>query len=200
MRLGTFTWQLPNHRKKRKERRQRRKTKKEKKKTVHNSLLFIIKTRKWKELEQARGNKKHSDQFLPPAVFCGGSDPRRNDGWVEALRERARGKDDHCAAGVAGIFLSKGKQVGASFTLDAAGGRFSDDLSSFFSGNQSPLWKSWNVGLVLLPPLFTYPRVPPRISWQLCQNETLEDKLENAVSSSSGRTGGVTFLKEVHNS
>lgn len=115
--------------------------------------------------------------------------------WQSGSAERALGKDDHCAASVAGIFLSKGKQIGASFTLDAAGGRFSDDLSSFFSGNQSPLWKSWNVGLVLLPPLFTYPRVPPaRISWQLCQNETLEDKLENAVSSSSGRTGGVTFL------
>lgn len=120
--------------------------------------------------------------------------------WLSGSAERALGKDDHCAASVAGIFLSKGKQVGASFMLDAAGGRFSHDLSCFFSGNQSPLWKSWNVGLVLLPSLFTYPRVPPRISWQLCHNETLEDKLANAVSSSSGRAGGVTFLKEAHNS
>lgn len=62
--------------------------------------------------------------------------------WLSGSAERALGKDDHCAASVAGIFLSKGKQVGASFMLDAAGGRFSHDLSCFFSGNQSPLWKS----------------------------------------------------------
>lgn len=198
MRLGTFTWQLPNHRKKRKERRQRRKTKKKKK----NSAQLAAVHYQDKKMERAQTGERTQQAQRSISSSCGLLWRLRPEAerWLSGSAERALGKDDHCAAGVAGIFLSKGKQVGASFTLDAAGGRFSDDLSGFFSGNQSPLWKSWNVGLVLLPPLFTYPRVPPRISWQLCQNETLEDKLENAVSSSSGRTGGVTFLKEAHNS
>lgn len=199
MRLGTFTWQLPNHRKKRKERRQRRKTKKKKK----NSAQLAAVHYQDKKMERAQTGERTQQAQRSISSSCGLLWRLRPEAerWQSGSAERALGKDDHCAASVAGIFLSKGKQVGASFTLDAAGGRFSDDLSSFFSGNQSSLWKSWNVGLVLLPPLFTYPRVPPpRISWKLCQNETLEDKLENAVSSSSGRTGGVTFLKEAHNS
>lgn len=153
-------------------------------------------------MERAQTGKRTQQAQLSISSSCGLLWRLRPEAvrWLSGSAERALGKDDHCAASVAGIFLSKGKQVGASFMLDAAGGRFSHDLSCFFSGNQSPLWKSWNVGLVLLPSLFTYPRAPPRISWQLCQNETLEDKLANAVSSSSGRAGGVTFLKEAHNS
>lgn len=155
MRLGTFTWQLPNHRKKRKERRQRRKTKKKK----TNSAQLAAVHYQDKKMERAQTGERTQQAQRSISSSCGLLWRLRPEAerWLSGSSERALGKDDHCAASVAGIFLSKGKQVGASFTLDAAGGRFSDDLSSFFSGNQSPLWKSWNVGLVLLPLLFTLP-------------------------------------------
>lgn len=60
---------------------ERKVTMQEEKEEEKDNPLFIITRRKWKEeLGKGRGHNKHSDRFLPPVVFCGGSDPRRSDG------------------------------------------------------------------------------------------------------------------------
>lgn len=85
---GRYIWQLPNHKK--------RTVTIKKDKEKNSALLFIIKTRKWKELKEAGGHNEHSNQFLPPAVFCGASD-QRGVRRLSGSTEKALGRDDHCA-------------------------------------------------------------------------------------------------------
>lgn len=112
----------PSHRKK-KEKRQCRRTKKKDKNSARLAAVHY-QDKKMERAERGARTQQAQQSISSSCDLLWRLRPEAKQ-RLSGNAERAPGEDDHCAASVGGRFLPKGKQVGASFTQDAAGG---DDL------------------------------------------------------------------------